>query len=47
MAYCDWWKESEMMKEYHEAEWGIPVHDDRRQFEFIVMEVMQCGLNFV
>jgi 3-methyladenine DNA glycosylase len=46
MAYCDWWKESEMMKEYHEAEWGIPVHDDRRQFEFIVMEVMQCGLNF-
>ena len=31
---------------YHDEEWGVPVHDDRRQFEHLMMEVMQCGLNW-
>ncbi len=31
---------------YHDAEWGIPLHDDRRQFEYISLEVMQCGLSW-
>ena len=31
---------------YHDAEWGIPVHDDRRQFEYVSLEVMQCGLSW-
>lgn len=31
---------------YHDAEWGIPLHDDRRQFEYVSLEVMQCGLSW-
>lgn len=31
---------------YHNEEWGVPLHDDQKQFEFLMMEVMQCGLNW-
>jgi len=34
------------MIKYHDEEWGVPVRDDRKQFEFLMMEVMQCGLNW-
>lgn len=34
------------MIKYHDEEWGIPLHNDRKQFEFLMMEVMQCGLNW-
>ena len=34
------------MKKYHDEEWGVPLFDDRKQFEFLMMEVMQCGLNW-
>ena len=34
------------MIKYHDEEWGVPLHDDRMQFEFLMMEVMQCGLNW-
>ena len=34
------------MIRYHDEEWGVPVHDDQKQFEFLMMEVMQCGLNW-
>ena len=37
---------NEKMIRYHDEEWGVPVHDDRKQFEFLMMEVMQCGLNW-
>ena len=37
---------NEEMIRYHDEEWGVPVHDDRKQFEFLMMEVMQCGLNW-
>lgn len=43
---CDWCKDNGMMQKYHDEEWGIPLHDDRKQFEFLMMEVMQCGLNW-
>lgn len=46
MAYCDWDCTSEINKNYHDTEWGAPVHDDRMQFEYLMMEVMQCGLNW-
>ena len=46
MAYCDWSMVSEAMIRYHDEEWGVPLHDDRKQFEFLMMEVMQCGLNW-
>ena len=45
MAYCDWGLE-EFNRKYHDEEWGIPVHDDRKQFEYLMMEVMQCGLSW-
>ncbi len=47
MTYCDYWDEaSEINIRYHDEEWGVPLHDDCRQFEFLMMEVMQCGLNW-
>ena len=46
MGYCDWDLYNEKLIRYHDEEWGIPLHDDRRQFEFLMMEVMQCGLNW-
>lgn len=46
MGYCNWSLVNEKMKKYHDEEWGIPVHEDPRQFEHLMMEVMQCGLNW-
>lgn len=46
MAYCDWDATSELNIRYHDEEWGTPLHDDRGQFEFLSLEVMQCGLNW-
>jgi DNA-3-methyladenine glycosylase I len=43
-----WWAEAgnDLMKEYHDKEWGKPVHDDRMLFEFIVLEGAQAGLSW-
>lgn len=46
MSYCNWDTTSELNIRYHDKEWGVPLHDDRGQFEFLMMEVMQCGLNW-
>ena len=46
MAYCKWGEISELYKRYHDEEWGVPVHDDRTQFEFLMLEAMQCGLSW-
>jgi DNA-3-methyladenine glycosylase I len=46
MTYCKWDKISELYKRYHDEEWGVPLHDDRMQFEFLMMEAMQCGLSW-
>ena len=35
-----------LMMSYHDNEWGIPVHDDRKQFEFLCLESMQSGLSW-
>ncbi len=35
-----------MMIEYHDKEWGVPIHDDRKIFEFLVLEGMQAGLSW-
>jgi DNA-3-methyladenine glycosylase I len=34
------------MIEYHDTEWGVPVHDDRKLFEFLVLDAMQAGLSW-
>jgi len=41
------WAQSETMKPYHDKEWGKPVHDDKKLFEFIVLEGAQAGLNWL
>jgi DNA-3-methyladenine glycosylase I len=38
--------EDELMRDYHDREWGTPAHDDRTMFEFLVLEGMQAGLNW-
>jgi len=45
MSYCDWFQQTERDKIYYE-EWGTPLHDDKMQFEYLSLEVMQCGLSF-
>lgn len=45
MSYCGWAK-TELNKKYHDCEWGVPVRDDRIQFEYLMLEVMQCGLSW-
>ncbi len=39
--------EDKLMRDYHDREWGTPVHDDRKMFEFLVLEGMQAGLNWM
>ena len=34
------------MQEYHDKEWGVPVHDDRKHFEFFVLDAFQAGLSW-
>lgn len=46
MSYCNWEGTSPENIRYHDEEWGVPLWDDRGQFEFLMMEVMQCGLNW-
>lgn len=43
---CTWCCDNGINQKYHDEEWGIPLHDDRKHFEYISMEVMQCGLNW-
>ena len=46
MERCPWCLGNEKMIRYHDEEWGVPVHDEQKQFELLMMEVMQCGLNW-
>jgi DNA-3-methyladenine glycosylase I len=44
---CTWaGTDDPLMIEYHDREWGVPVHDDRRHFEFLVLEGAQAGLSW-
>ena len=44
---CSWVNvDHELMREYHDREWGVPTHDDRRHFEFLVLEAAQAGLSW-
>jgi DNA-3-methyladenine glycosylase I len=46
-ARCDWVKPADrLMVDYHDREWGAPVHDDRKHFEFLVLEGAQAGLSW-
>lgn len=43
---CAWSEGNDLLRAYHDAEWGVPVHDDRIMFEHLFLEAMQCGLNW-
>ena len=35
---CGWCQDNGMMQKYHDEEWGVPLHDDKKQFEFLMMD---------
>ena len=45
MNRCDWAR-NDLAIQYHDAEWGVPLHDDRRLFEFLILEGAQAGLSW-
>src|SRR3954468_1766007 len=44
---CPWCVGNELMTTYHDEEWGVPVHNDRKQFEFLALEAAQAGLSWL
>lgn len=46
MKRCVWTGDDELMQKYHDEEWGVPLHDDKRLFEFLVLEGAQAGLSW-
>jgi len=43
---CPWPSDDALMLRYHDREWGVPVHDDRKHFEFLILEGAQAGLSW-
>ena len=43
---CEWPKDDALMQAYHDHEWGIPVHDDTKHFEFLILDAFQAGLSW-
>ena len=46
-ARCGWATSDPLYTRYHDEEWGIPAHDDRRLFEFLLLEGAQAGLSWI
>jgi len=46
LTRCGWTGSTPLMVAYHDTEWGVPVHDDRKLFEFLVLDAMQAGLSW-
>ncbi|WP_425448200.1 DNA-3-methyladenine glycosylase I [Dethiothermospora halolimnae] len=47
MKRCSWCGDDELYIKYHDEEWGDPVHDDNKHFEFLVLESAQAGLSWI
>jgi len=43
---CEWTTTNESMLKYHDEEWGVPLHDDRKIFEFMILDAFQAGLSW-
>jgi len=43
---CSWCNKSELYQRYHDEEWGKPLHDEAKHFEFLLLETMQAGLSW-
>jgi DNA-3-methyladenine glycosylase I len=44
---CGWCESSDLYRKYHDTEWGVPVFDDCKHFEFLVLESAQAGLSWI
>ncbi|MFP4482191.1 MAG: DNA-3-methyladenine glycosylase I [Thermovirgaceae bacterium] len=44
---CPWAEAHSLLREYHDTEWGVPLHDDRKLFEFLLLEGFQAGLSWL
>lgn len=44
---CGWCNSSELYQKYHDEEWGVPVYDDSKLFEFLILETFQAGLSWI
>ena len=47
MERCEWVSNEEIYKSYHDHEWGIPVYDDQKLFEMLILEGAQAGLSWI
>lgn len=43
---CEWCLSSELMIEYHDKEWGVPLHNDKKLFEYLLLDAFQAGLSW-
>ncbi|MBI4018765.1 MAG: DNA-3-methyladenine glycosylase I [Candidatus Aenigmarchaeota archaeon] len=46
MQRCEWAGTDTLMVDYHDKEWGVPVHNDQKLFEFLILEAFQAGLSW-
>ncbi len=46
MTRCTWPGVDELMIKYHDTEWGVPLHDDKKLFEFLILDAFQAGLSW-
>ena len=44
---CNWPKDDDLYIEYHDTEWGVPVYNDAKIFEFLLLEAFQAGLSWI
>jgi DNA-3-methyladenine glycosylase I len=44
---CGWCTSSDLYKKYHDQEWGVPVYEDQKLFEFLILETFQAGLSWI
>ena len=47
MKRCEWSSADELMQSYHDNEWGLPVHDDTKLFEAVILDGFQAGLSWL
>ncbi len=43
---CEWSNMTPALKIYHDTEWGVPLHDDQKLFEFLILDIFQAGLSW-
>src|SRR6056300_55595 len=47
ISRCWWCGDDPLYQAYHDREWGVPLHDDRKLFEFLILEGAQAGLSWI